>query len=432
MGSMNDILAVILGGGRGTRLYPLTMMRSKPAVPMAGKFRLIDIPISNCINSGIYRVAILTQFNSVSLHRHITQTYQFDTFHAGWVQIWAAEQTVNSSDWYQGTADAVRKQLFEIKATRMKEVLILAGDHLYRMDYGTMARFHWEQDADITVAVQPVPVSDAGRFGILHRDPSGRIVSFAEKPKDPELLKRMVSRDDPERPYLGSMGIYLFKISVLEELLANNSLADFGGHVIPAALTTHKVCGYDFDGYWEDIGTIRSFYDTNLALTMPNPAFDMFDKFAPIYTRPRYLPCSIVENSKMENVLIAEGCCIRDSDIRHSIIGLRAQVRAGSKVIDTIMMGSDYYENPCGTDGSEDGPVPLGIGSGCHIEGAIVDKNARIGHNVTIRPFPRGTDLDTPYCVVRDGVVVIPKDAVIPPGTSIAPGMIVRETGEDT
>lgn len=432
MGSLDEVLAVILGGGRGARLYPLTMMRSKPAVPMAGKFRLIDIPISNCINSGIYRVAVLTQFNSVSLHRHITQTYQFDTFHSGWVQIWAAEQTVNSSDWYQGTADAVRKQLFEIKATRMKEVLILAGDHLYRMDYGAMARFHWEHEADITVAVQPVPAREASRFGILHRDPSGRILDFAEKPKDPELLRKLVSRDDPERPYLGSMGIYLFKISVLEELLANRSLDDFGGHVIPSALTTHKVYGYDFDGYWEDIGTIRSFYDTNLALTMPNPPFDMFDRSAPIYTRPRYLPCSIIERSKMEDVLIAEGCCIREADIRHSIIGLRGQVRSGSTVIDTIIMGSDYYENPCSNDGPEDGPVPIGIGSGCYIEGAIVDKNARIGHNVTIRPFPRGTDLDTPYCVVRDGVVVIPKDAVIPPGTVIAPGVIERSTGEDS
>ena len=255
---------------------------------MAGKYRLIDIPISNCINSGIFRIAVLTQFNSVSLHRHIAQTYNFDVFHTGWVQVWAAEQTMSNTDWYQGTADAVRKQLFEIKSSRASYVLILAGDHLYRMDFAAMAKFHWDNDADITVAVQPVPAEDATRFGILKRDEDCRITRFAEKPKDPALQKEMDSRDDEKRPYLGSMGIYMFKTKVLVDLLESKSFDDFGGQVIPYAINGHKVFGYDFDGYWEDIGTIRSFYETNLALTTPNPPFNLFDPVNQIYSRSRF------------------------------------------------------------------------------------------------------------------------------------------------
>ncbi|NTV36341.1 MAG: NTP transferase domain-containing protein, partial [Anaerolineaceae bacterium] len=288
MPSMVDILAVILGGGRGARLYPLTKMRSKPAVPIAGKYRLIDIPISNCINSGIYKIAVLTQFNSVSLHRHIARTYIFDSFHTGWVQILAAEQSIANADWYQGTADAVRKQLREIRSARSAYTLILAGDHLYRMDYAAMARFHWEKDADITVAVQPVAARDATRFGLLKRGEDCRIVDFAEKPKDPAAQARMVSRDDPERPYLGSMGIYLFRTELLCDLLEHNTFDDFGGDVIPNSIGAHKVYGYDFDDYWEDIGTIRSFYDTNISLTKPNPPFNFFNQESPIYTHPRY------------------------------------------------------------------------------------------------------------------------------------------------
>jgi glucose-1-phosphate adenylyltransferase len=268
MPSTNDILGVIMGGGRGTRLYPLTRDRAKPAVPIAGKYRLIDIPISNCINSGIYRIAVLTQFNSVSLHRHITRTYNFDPFHQGWVQIWAAEQTLHSHAWYQGTADAVRKQLLEIRSARTDYTLILAGDHLYRMDYEEMARYHWEQDADISVAVQPVPQDQASRFGLLKRERDGIISDFVEKPTDPAVQAQFVSRDDAERPYLGSMGIYLFKTNVLVDVLRSTSDDDFGGEVIPRAIHTHKVYGFDFDDYWEDIGTIRSFYD--LFQTLPS------------------------------------------------------------------------------------------------------------------------------------------------------------------
>ncbi|MEA4910109.1 MAG: glucose-1-phosphate adenylyltransferase [Chloroflexi bacterium] len=419
MPALNDVLAVILGGGRGSRLYPLTQQRSKPAVPIAGKYRLIDIPISNCINSGIYRIAVLTQFNSVSLHRHIADTYVFDTFHTGWVQIWAAEQTVENTDWYQGTADAVRKQLFEIHSTRASHVLVLAGDHLYRMDYAAMAHFHWEHDADITVAVQPALREDAGRFGILKREAGGRITSFAEKPKDAETLADMVSRDDPAKPYLASMGIYLFKTQVLFDLLRNYAFEDFGGQVIPHAIHNNAVYGYDFEGYWEDIGTIRSFYDTNLALSMPDSPFNFYDPERPIYTHSRFLPGSIVEGCTLENVLLAEGCFIQDAEIHHSIVGLRSQIRKGVKMRDTIMMGSDYYERPMCQDCDDD--IPLGIGGNSYIEGAIIDKNAHVGHDVIIRPFPRDVDLDGANWVVRDGIVVVPKNAVIAPGTVITP-----------
>jgi glucose-1-phosphate adenylyltransferase len=421
MPELKDILAVILGGGRGSRLYPLTKMRSKPAVPMAGQYRLIDIPISNCINSHIYRIAVLTQFNSVSLHRHISRTYQFDAFHTGWVQIWAAEQTTQSADWYQGTADAVRKQLFEIRATNAAYVLILAGDHLYRMDYAAMAAFHWEHDADVTVAVQPVAHQDTSRFGILKRSADMHITSFAEKPKDPAVLETLISRDDAERPYLGSMGIYLFKTAALIDLLQDTTFDDFGGQVIPHAIGTHSVYGFDFNGYWEDIGTIRSFYETNLALASPDSPFNMFDPRYPIYTHPRFLPGSTVENSTLEHVLLSEGCCIQDANIVHSVIGLRSQIGAGVSIRDSILMGNDYYDS---SENVTPATVPLGIGSGCHIEGAIIDKNARIGENSSIVPFPRGVDIDTDVWIVRDGIVVILKDCVLPPGTHIGPDAV--------
>ena len=415
MPSLNEILAVILGGGRGARLYPLTQMRSKPAVPIAGKYRLIDIPISNCINSEIFRIAVLTQFNSVSLHRHITRTYNFDAFHQGWVQIWAAEQTLESADWYQGTADAVRKQLLEIQSTGAKHVLILAGDHLYRMDYKAMAEFHWANKADITVAVQPISKEEVTRFGILKREANGRISSFVEKPKDPEVQKKFISRDDPERPFLGSMGIYMFKTRILIDLLTNfPNHDDFGGDIIPEAIKSHAVYGFDFNGYWQDIGTIRSFYETNLALTMPETPFNFYDAKLPIYTDTRFLPGSIVEDSNLRDVLISEGSRILKSEITHSIIGIRSQIATGCVIKDSIVMGSDYYER-------DDEGLPIGIGANCHIEGAILDKNARIGDNVTILPFPRNADIDNEKWYVRDGIVVIPKDIEIPSGTRIAP-----------
>lgn len=418
MPDINDILAVILGGGRGARLYPLTIMRSKPAVPIAGKYRLIDIPISNCVNSGIFKIAVLTQFNSVSLHRHITQTYNFDGFHGGWVQIWAAEQTLESENWYQGTADAVRKQKFEIITTGMKNVLILAGDHLYRMDYAAMAKFHWENQADITVAVQPVPRAEASRFGLLKRETDGRITDFVEKPKERDVQDRFVSRADEERPFLGSMGIYLFNTEILINFLENYpNFDDFGGDVIPQAIKTHAVYGYDFDGYWRDIGTIRSFYDTNLELAKPGHPFSFYDYKQPIYTHPRVLPSSIIEESYVIDGMIAEGCIIRKAEIRHSIIGVRSVIETGARVVNTIMMGSDHYDKPDDKHG-----VHIGVGAGSDIEGAILDKNARIGERVVIRPFPRGVDRDDIFpVVIRDGIVVVPKDKVVPAGTVIAP-----------
>jgi glucose-1-phosphate adenylyltransferase len=413
----NDILAVIMGGGRGARLYPLTKMRSKPAVPIAGQYRLIDIPISNCINSEIYRVAILTQFNSVSLHRHITQTYNFDAFHPGWVQIWAAEQTLTSATWYQGTADAVRKQLFEIQSTGAEHVMILAGDHLYRMDYAKMAEFHWEKDADITVAVHPVPREEVNRLGILKCEQDSRISDFVEKPQDRETQDRFISRDDPDRPFQGSMGIYLFKTKVLIDILTYHpSYDDFGINIIPEAVHSHQVYGYSFDDYWRDIGTIRAFYEINLEMASANPPFNFSDPNFPIYTHERYLPGSVVDDSLLKGVLLCDGCRVQNAEITHSVVGIRSQIATGAQIKDSVIMGADYYD-----PGKRPSSIPTGVGPGCNIEGAIIDKNVRIGEGVVIRPFPRGTDLDRDSWFVRDGIVVLPKNSEIPPGMHITP-----------
>ncbi|RPH57106.1 MAG: glucose-1-phosphate adenylyltransferase [Chloroflexi bacterium] len=415
---LEDVLAVILGGGRGARLYPLTKLRAKPAVPIAGKYRLIDVPISNCINSGIYHIAVLTQYHSVSLNRHINRTYRFDNFHTGWVQVLAAEQTSQSDDWYQGTADAVRKQIREIISTDATYVLILAGDHLYRMDYAAMARYHWEKDADITVGVHPVPREEVHQLGILKRGEDGRISAFVEKPKDPALQAQFISSDDTERPFLASMGIYMFTTSVLIDLLTNfPDHDDFGHDIIPNAIRTHAVYGYGFDEYWQDIGTIHSFYETNLALTRADAPFNFFDPERTIYTNQRSLPGSSVQDSNLNDVLLSEGCRIRKAEINHSVIGLRSQIGPGTKIKDSIIMGADYYDLP--TIKSTD--VHLGIGPNCVIEGAILDKNVRIGEGVVIKPFPRGTEMDAGTWVVQDGVVVIPKDTTILPNTRIAP-----------
>ena len=418
MPSLNDVLAVILGGGQGKRLYPLTMLRSKPAVPIAGKYRLIDIPISNCINSNIFRIAVLTQFNSVSLHRHITGTYNFDNFHVGWVQIWAAEQTMEHTEWYQGTADAVRKQLFEIQMSRSKYVLILAGDHLYRMDYSKMAQYHWENQADVTVAVQPIGRENASQFGILKVNADGQIIDFAEKPKDPAVLDSFVSRDDPEKPYLASMGIYLFNQDTLVKTLSlrqgGQNFDDFGYNIIPHCVKNGlKVQGYEYNGYWRDIGTIRSFYETNLEMTRPNPPFDIFDQSLRLYTHARFLPGSQLGKCNLHDVLIAEGCGIQDATIEHSVIGLRSMIKSGTRIKDTVMMGADYYDNS--------GEIPMGIGENCEIEGAIIDKNVRMGANVVVKSFPLGTDLETDMYSVKDGIVVIPKRAIVPANTRIEP-----------
>ncbi len=415
MSTMDRVLAVILGGGRGSRLYPLTKLRSKPAVPIAGKYRLIDVPISNCINSGIYHIHVLTQFNSVSLHRHITDTYKFDSFHGGWVQILAAEQTPTSESWYQGTADALRKQLHQVQSSGAEHVLILAGDHLYRMDYAAMLKYHLAHDCDITVAVQPVLREEAPRFGILKRGGDGVIQDFVEKPKDPEVQARMVSRSYPDRPFLGSMGIYVFRTETLIALLQDHpEFDDFGSDVIPFAIGRLSLHGFDFDGYWQDIGTVRSFYDTNLELTRPNAPFNFYDPHLPIYSHSRFLPGSIVTDTQLQDVLLAEGCVVRDSTIRHSILGVRSSVGAGCLIEDSIVMGADYYE-------LKPHDVPLGIGARCTIRGAILDKNVRLGDDVVIQPFPRGTESDHGLWAVQDGIVVVPKGAVLASGTRIEP-----------
>jgi glucose-1-phosphate adenylyltransferase len=417
MPSVKDILAVIMGGGQGTRLFPLTKVRAKPAVPIAGKYRLIDIPISNCINSNIHRIALLTQFNSVSLHRHITRTYNFDPFHRGWVQIWAAEQTMLNDTWYQGTADAVRQQMFEIHSTGAEYTLILAGDHLYRMNYGLMAQHLWEKEGDISIALQPVPLEAAPRLGILKSDKTQVITDFVEKPKDTAVQKSFISRDDPQKPLLGSMGIYLFKTEVLDKLLRELDVDDFGKEVIPSAIHSHRVVGYEFEGYWEDIGTMRAFYDANLDLTRPSPPFSFYDVNHPIYTHARFLPGSIISGAQLEDVSLSDGCYIGKAEISSSIIGLRSQIQDGAIIKNTVIMGADYYEE----ENSSNLNPPIGIGENSRIEGAIIDKNARIGSDVIIKSFPPGTEEDHNNWSIRDGIVVIPKSVVIPKGTVITP-----------
>lgn len=422
----DEVLAVILGGGRGTRLFPLTSMRSKPAVPIAGQYRLIDIPISNCINSNIFKIAVLTQFNSVSLHRHITDTYQFDRFHSGWVQIWAAEQTMDNADWYQGTADAVRKQLSQIVSANCKYVLILAGDHLYRCNYAEMLDFHIKHNATVTVAVQPVRKEEASRFGLLKTNSESRIIDFKEKPKDPVILESMKSSDDPERPFLGSMGIYIFNTDLLVDILSTKDYSDFGNNVIPYAIDHSDVFGWSFDDYWEDIGTIRSFYETNLALTNDKSPFNFYDPKHPIYTIANTMPSSKVFNTRLDHVLVARGSRVKAESIERSIVGVMSYIDTGTVIKNSIIMGAEQEKYIYQADhNTEEGGVKIGIGKNCYIENAIIDKNARIGDNVTIKAFPAGAELDDTNeekrFYVRDGIVVIPKNAVIESGTVIEP-----------
>ncbi len=415
MSTTKDVLAVIMAGGRGARLHPLTQKRSKPAVPIGGKYRLIDIPISNCINSGINKVAVLTQYNSASLHRHITNAYQ--QVLRGSLQILAASQTPDSEDWYQGTADALRKQLGEICSEGAQYVLILAGDHLYRMDYEQMLQFHVERKADITVAVHPVNDEEASRLGILACDENGRVQRFVEKPQTAAVRRQFASRDSTTEPYLGSMGIYIFNTYTLIDLLTDYpEHMDFGCDVLPTALKMLNVYAYEFDGFWEDIGTVRSYYEASLAFTEPSPSFEFFSSKDPIYSTCYPLPSSKVTSSELTDVILAEGCEIQEARIRHSIIGPQSHIGRASRIVDSILMGEDQHAS-----GLSMGTIPPGIGEGCSIEGAIVDENARIGSGVMIRPFPRGTEIESENWCVCDGIVVIPKDAEIPAGTVLAP-----------
>lgn len=417
---MSNVLALILGGGQGTRLYPLTRDRAKPAVPLAGKYRLIDIPMSNCLHAGIERIAILTQFNSASLHRHIYRTYTRDTFAKGWVQILAAEQSFTNRDWYQGTADAVRKQWVEIEQADSEYVVILAGDHLYRMDYRDFVLEHISFDADVTIAVQPCSRQDAPALGILKIDEQQKIKLFKEKPKTKEELDELTSLDDKKKPYLASMGIYVFKTKVLRELLNHVDGDDFGKNIIPTALKNHKVYAHIYRGFWEDIGTIRRFYEVNLALAQKNPPFDFYDPVTPIYTRPRFLPGSEVYGASMENVVIADGCHIASATMRNCMVGLRSRVGDSVTMTNTVMMGADYFESEADRkENKKLGRPDIGIGSGAVIDNAIIDKNARIGKGVIIRKLDDRENEENENWVIKDNLVIIPKNGVIPDGTII-------------
>jgi glucose-1-phosphate adenylyltransferase len=429
---MDNVLAVILGGGAGTRLYPLTRERAKPAVPVGGQYRLIDIPISNCLNSGLDQIFVLTQYLSVSLNRHISWTYNnIGIFSRGWVQILAAEQAPGMTleqAWYQGTADAVRKQLFEIEQVGADEILILSGDHLYRMDYRPFVQRHRESGADVTLAVQPVTAAQAPRLGILKVDEEGRVFHWAEKPSDPEVLASLQSGDDPARPYLASMGIYVFSRHALHDMLGQCLDPDFGKHIIPMAISCCKVFAHVFDGFWADIGTIRSFYEVNLLLTHPGLPFSFYDQDYPIFTHSRFLPPSRVDDCELRHVLVSEGCKLRKATISESVIGVRSVVGTNTRIARTLMMGADYYDrSDLVAPNRKQHSIPLGIGEGSEIEGAILDKNVRIGKNVVIHPHDPAENLTYPpdcpqgqeMYVICDGIVVVPKNTEIPEGTVI-------------
>jgi glucose-1-phosphate adenylyltransferase len=409
----HDVVAVIMGGGAGTRLFPLTKDRSNPAVPLAGKYRLVDIPISNCLNSELRRIFLLTQFNSGSLHRHIQESYRFDNFSPGFVEILAAEQRPNSTDWYQGTADAVRQNLVHMESYGHRLVLILSGDQLYRMNYCAVIEQHVASGAEVTVATTPVHADIAGGFGIMEVAEGGRITRFVEKPTDPAEQATLRGYPD-ELP--ASMGIYVFDREVLAVALAGSEV-DFGKHIIPRLIETRRVHAFRHDGYWEDIGTILAFYEANLDLCEPLPKFNFYDAGAPIFTHARYLPATKIIKSTIERSVIADGCIINDALIEHSLLGVRSRVQAGATIRDSLVMGQDYYDSPERAP-SPDAPT-MGIGHGAWIERTIVDKNARIGDDVRISPAGKPAFLDGPNYYIRDGIVIIPKNAVIRNGTVI-------------
>ena len=428
---MKNVTSIILGGGRGTRLYPLTLERSKPAVAFAGKYRLIDIPISNCINSGIKKVFVLTQFLSASMHRHIMQTYAFDTFTQGFVDILAAEQTPDKSDWFQGTSDAVRATLNHTMYYESEQIVILSGDHLYRMDYSKMIEFHRASGADITIGVYPVERDEASRLGLLRADDTGRVTEFVEKPTDPKVIDRFTAPeklfaregiDLADDRYLGSMGIYVFEPKVLREVLDAPGKTDFGKEIIPDAIGERRVMAYPFAGYWRDIGTISSFFEANLDLVDKQPPFNLYEGRWPFYTRSRALPPSRIVNSEIGDAMVVEGSTVTGAKIENSIVGIRGRVRRGANLKDVIFMGSDFYEGErqlnISQNGADDLPT-LGVGRNCRIERCIIDKNVRIGENVTIKAHPEVEEFRGKYHWIVDGITVIPKGTIIPPGTEL-------------
>ena len=424
----SNVLSVIMGGGQGKRLFPLTKERAKPAVPLAGKYRLVDIPISNCINSGLRRIYLLTQFNSASLHRHISQSYKFDHFSGGFVEMLAAEQTFMDASWYQGTADAVRKNTIHFRNHDWDYLLILSGDQLYRMNFRDIITQHRETEADITIATIPVNRRQANSLGIMQIDADRRITRFVEKPAeravqdslrlDPGWYGKLGIEGQGEL-FLASMGIYLFNRNVIFKLL-DNTLPDFGRDIIPNAISNYRVFSFIFQGYWEDIGTIRAFFEANLDVTNELPRFNFFDMSAPIFSRPRFLPGSKINGAQIDHAVISDGCILNRSVITHSIVGVRSSVGPGTVLNRAILLGSDYYESQESILEHEKAGKPrIGVGANCRIENTIVDKNARIGNNVIISPAGKPEQKDHNDYYIRDGIVIIPKNGVLPHGTVI-------------
>ena len=429
---MKRVLSIILGGGAGTRLYPLTKYRAKPAVSLAGMYRLIDIPVSNCINSDILQIYVLTQFNSASLNRHIAKAYNFSTFSDGFVEVLAAQQTPDSPSWFEGTADAVRKYLWMFEEADVDEFIILSGDHLYRMDYSEYVQAHRDSGADVTLSVVPIGYKTASSFGLMKVDESNRIVEFSEKPKGEALEAMKVDTTamglDPEqakeKPFIASMGIYVFKKQVLIDLLRKYpDQTDFGKEIIPSSARDYDVKAYLYKGYWEDIGTIEAFYESNIALTkQPDPSFSFYQKDAPIYTRSRYLPPSKLQDCQITESIISEGCILKNCKVHKSVVGLRQRIEADCTIDSALLMGSDFYEEKAESpERPDENKVPIGIGKGSTIRRAIIDKNARIGRNVQIinKDNVEESERESEGYYIRSGIVVVLKNATIPDGTII-------------
>ncbi len=418
---MHEVIGVILGGGRGTRLFPLTLNRSKPAVPIGGNYRIVDVPVSNCLHSDIRRIYVLTQYQSESLNKHISNTYKFDIFSSGFVAVVAAEQTEEHSDWFQGTADAVRRSMRHVGNQQWDDIVILSGDQLYRMDFRDMLKTHRESRADATIAMKSVPPEQTAGFGIMRVDTAGRIVHFDEKPPAERLgglESWLPGRKEPA--YLASMGIYIFRRPALEEALSNSDHDDFGRQVIPAAVPRLRVQAHVHDGYWEDVGTIRSYFQANMALTSSRPPFNFWDAQKPIYTHPRFLPATKMHSCDISESLISEGSFIDKARIERSVIGIRTRIADGARIRHSLILGADLYESALDAERStREGTPPIGIGAESVIENAIVDKNARVGRGVHILNEAGELERDAANYYIRDGIVVIPKNAVIPDGTVI-------------
>jgi len=422
------VIAVIMGGGRGSRLYPLTKERCKPAVPLAGKYRLVDIPISNCLNAGINKIYLLTQFNTASLHRHIQETYRFDPFGGGTVDILSAEQTEKGDSWYQGTADAVRQNLHHFSGADYDYVMILSGDQLYRMDFRKMLQQHIETESDVSVAAIPFPADEVEGLGLMRVQDDLKIEEFVEKPTDPKVIeelaitdaieKRLKTKSDQSR-CLASMGIYMFSREAMVKAL-DNDMTDFGKEVIPSLLNGNKLTSFIFEGYWEDIGTVRAFFDANLQLADPMPQFNFFSRGRPVYTRARYLPASKINRCSINHVIIGDGCLITDSYLKRCVIGIRSVLREGARLENVIMMGADIFEDAADRAVNEAKGIPdIGVGLNCEIKNAIIDKGARIGDNVRLNPEGKPDGFEQDGIFVRDGVLVVTKNTVVPDNTVV-------------